>query len=81
MHMIHYVTITSQGQITIPVSLRRKYSFTKASKAILMEEKDQLILKPETDILSLQGIFKTKKKIPFRKVRQAFEEALARGEA
>lgn len=33
------------------------------------------------DILELRGIFKTKKRIPFRKIRKAFEEALARGEA
>lgn len=32
------------------------------------------------DILELRGIFKTKKRIPFRKVRKAFEEALAKGE-
>ena len=34
----------------------------------------------EKDILSFEGIFKTKKKIPFKKIRKAFEEALGRGE-
>lgn len=34
--------------------------------------------KPVKDILELRGIFKTKKRIPFRKVREGFGEYLAR---
>lgn len=40
----------------------------------------KVIIKPQKDIDDLMGIFKTKKKIPFRVARRAFEEAMARGE-
>ena len=76
--MIHYVTITSQGQITIPIAVRRKYAFDKDKKAVLRDTENGIILEPVKDILELEGVFKTKKKIPFKKVREAFGEYLAR---
>ncbi|OGG02155.1 hypothetical protein A2W14_06515 [Candidatus Gottesmanbacteria bacterium RBG_16_37_8] len=79
--MIHYVTITSQGQISIPVEIRRQFSLDKRKKAMVEVVGDKIIITPEREIDELMGIFKTDKKIPFRKARQAFEEALARGEA
>ncbi|MBI4991303.1 AbrB/MazE/SpoVT family DNA-binding domain-containing protein [Candidatus Gottesmanbacteria bacterium] len=78
--MIYSATITSQGQITIPAEIRRKFELDKVKKAQISSDDDKIIIKPEKDIMDLYGVFKTKKRIPFRKARKAFEEAMARGE-
>lgn len=78
MYMIQYVTITSQGQISIPAALRRQFQFDKNRKAIIEVQSDGILIKPVKDILDLYGVFKTNKRIPFRKVRKAFGEYLAR---
>lgn len=77
--MWYPVTITSQGQITIPAKLRRELDLDKTKRLILKVDGKKLVAESEQDILDLKGIFKTKKKIPFRKIRAAFEEAMARG--
>ena len=78
MYMLHYVTITSQGQITIPAEIRRKFALDKVKRATVEVEGDRIVIEPEADILKLRGIFKTKKRIPFKKVRVAFGEYMAR---
>lgn len=78
--MIYSATVTSQGQITIPVKIRRQLKLDKVKKVLLQVEGNKLIVEPEPDILALRGIFKTQKKIPFKVARKAFEKALGRGE-
>lgn len=80
MYMLHYVTITSQGQISIPASLRKRFGFDKQKKAIIEADRDKIIVKPIPDILKLRGVFKTKKKIPYRKLRRLLDDAWASGE-
>lgn len=80
MYMTYFVTITSQGQISIPADIRRKFQLDKKRNLLIRTEGDKIILTPETDISDLKGILKTKKLIPYQKARKAFEEALARGE-
>ncbi len=79
--MTYFVTITSQGQMSIPAALRRQFGLEKTRKAIVRADSGKIIVEPIADILSLRGVFKTKKKIPFSISRKAFEEALARGVA
>lgn len=79
MHMLHYVTITSQGQITIPSKLRQKLNLRKNSLALVQEKDKKLIIEPVPDILELRGIFKSKKKIPWKKIRQQLDDAWASG--
>lgn len=80
-NMLHYsATVTSQGQITIPAKIRRALKLDK-NRSVQIELVDQkMVIEPEPDILSLRGAFKTKIRIPFKKAREAFEEAMARGE-
>ena len=80
MQMFYPVTITSQGQITIPAKLRRELDLDKTKRLILKVEDQKLIAEKEPDILALRGVFKTKKRIRFWQARKAFEEAMARGE-
>lgn len=77
----YYVTITSQGQMTIPVDIRRTLGLQKAGKAIVRADEEKMVVEPVPDILALRGVFQSKKRIPLRTIRKAFEEALARGEA
>jgi len=78
--MTYFVNVTSQGQISIPVGLRRKYGFDKTRRALVVERGQGIEILPVGDIFELEGAFKTDKKIPFIETRRQFEEALARGE-
>lgn len=49
------MTITSQGQITIPAKLKRSLGFTKSQKANVREEDGKLIIEPVVDLLDLAG--------------------------
>ncbi len=76
--MTYLISVTSQGQISIPAPLRKKYGLEKNGKIILSEKDDKLIIEPAEDISELRGLFKTTKRIPFKKIRQGFEEYLAK---
>lgn len=76
--MQYYVTITSQGQITIPSKLRREVGLTKGIKAIMSSEKGQAVIKPVPDILTLRGVFQSKKKpLTGKKLRKFLDNAWA----
>ena len=69
-------TVTRQGQISIPIKLRRKLDIDK-KKVMIREDKGKIIIEPVADLMDLAGIFKTQKKISFKKIRQGFEDYLA----
>lgn len=75
--MYDSVTITSQGQISIPVQLRRKIGLAKHRKALVSESKGKLIVEPVKDLLELRGSFKTNIKSSPKQIREAFENYLA----
>lgn len=62
MYMQQIVTITSQGQITIPASMRRAISLNDYNKALVKTEEKRIIIEPIVDIMSLGGIIKHKRK-------------------
>lgn len=74
---MHIVTITSQGQITIPAKIRRQLGLDKTKKAQVAEQDGKLVIEPVKDLLELGGSIKSKKRISPRKLRKAFEEYLA----
>lgn len=74
------VSITSQGQMTIPVDIRRALGLEKAGKAVVHADGGKMVVEPEPDVLDLYGVFKTKKRISWRKTRAMLDEAWARGE-
>ena len=53
-------TVTTKGQLVIPVRLRRKYGIRKGTRVVFVEEKHRLVLQPVTReyIHSLRGILK-----------------------
>jgi bifunctional DNA-binding transcriptional regulator/antitoxin component of YhaV-PrlF toxin-antitoxin module len=60
-YMTYTVSITSQGQISIPIKLRREL-FSDTNKAIVSVQDGKVMLEPVKDLLSLAGSLKTTKK-------------------
>ena len=56
------VSITSQGQISIPAPLRRKLGLEKSKKALISEDNGKIVMEPVKDLLELAGSLKTNKK-------------------
>lgn len=77
--MTYSVSITSQGQISIPAQIRRQLGLSKTSKAIVSVANGKVIIEPVKDFLELAGSLKhaRKSKVPFRKMHEAFGEYLA----
>lgn len=60
--MSYTVSITSQGQISIPTTLRQRLGLEKNTKAFVTEQDGKLIVEPVKDFLELRGSIKTNKK-------------------
>ena len=76
--MLYTVSITSQGQISIPIDLRRKFGLDKIKRATVTEREGEIIIKPVKDLLELGGSFKTNKKpLTSEQIHEAFGEYLA----
>jgi len=76
--MTYTVSITSQGQISIPAPLRRKLGLEKHKKALVSEKNGELTIKPVKDLLELRGSLKTDKKpLSSKKMRELFGQYLA----
>ncbi len=69
--MQQIVSITSQGQVTIPVKMRRSLGIKKATKATLEKKQGKLIIKPQRDFWQLSGGMKSKIKLTDKQLRAA----------
>jgi len=58
--MQQIVSITSQGQITIPASIRRLLGLDKYSKAVVKTEDKKIVVEPVPDLLKMGGFLKSK---------------------
>ena len=65
------VSITSQGQMTIPKSIRKALGIKHATKAVLRKDGDLLVVKPKVDFWSLEGSLKSKIKLTSKELKQA----------
>ena len=72
--MTYIVTVTSQGQISIPAPIRKTLGVDKYKKAIVRLDKDTVTIKPVPDIMDLKGIFKSKKRFTRKQEQEAFEK-------
>lgn len=76
--MTYTVSITSQGQISIPAALRRKFDFDKTKRALITEDNGNLIIEPVKDLLELAGSLKTKRKpLSNQKLHELFAKSVA----
>lgn len=53
--MTYTVTITSQGQITIPARIRRLLNLDITKKAVVSVKNQKIVIEPEPDIMELSG--------------------------
>lgn len=53
--MENFITITSQGQISIPAKVRKELGFTSPGKLLFTVEDNRLILENTSDLLDLGG--------------------------
>ena len=87
--MNYIASITSQGQLTIPKSLREKYQIKKQAKAIIQDTGSGMLVKTFTDrdFWSLKGILKNNPQVRknrdknlqqiIKEENSGFEKALA----
>lgn len=76
--MVYTVSITSQGQISIPAKFRRELGLNSGKKAMVSTEGNKIIIEPVKDFLELRGSLKTNIKATPRQIRDAFGEYLAK---
>ncbi len=78
--MYAVVSLTKQGQISIPAKMRKKLGWETESKVSVVQQGDSLIVKKPIDVLDLAGIFaqagkKNKGKTP-QQILQAEQTAI-----
>ncbi len=69
------VSITRQGQLTIPKPILKKYGISKGTKAVIWESKGTIMVEPKKDFWQLGGSLAGKIKLTdaqLRKAREAF---------
>lgn len=76
------VTVTRQGQISIPAALRRKFALSDGRNLVLEDTADgRIMMNPVPDFLELAGSLKKYAKNSrgktFRQMREDFENYLA----
>ena len=58
--MIGLVSITSQGQISIPAVIRHSMGLDRYKKVVVRQQFSSIIIEPVRDLLSLGGSLKNK---------------------
>lgn len=76
--MSYTVSITSQGQISIPAPIRKKLKLDKSKKAIVIEQNGKVLIEPVSDLLDLKGSLKTNIKASPNQIRESFGDYLAK---
>jgi AbrB family looped-hinge helix DNA binding protein len=57
--MLYQVTVTSQGQITIPAELRRKLNLNN-SRLLIRQVDNTIVMEPAPDVLTQFGVLQDK---------------------
>lgn len=80
--MSYTVTVTGQGQISIPAYLRRKYNLNQSGATIVLHDAGgHIVMSPVPDLLSLGGSLKTKKRFTVKQEKEAFAKYFAEAAA
>lgn len=76
--MQQVVSITSQGQVTIPRSVRNAFGISGSVKAVLKRRGDVIEIRPARDFWSLSGSLGSRVKLSdeqLRRARRAFSKS------
>lgn len=75
---MYTVSITSQGQISIPASLRGIFNLKTTNKANIVQTSEGLLIRPVVDFLELAGSLSTSKKtLSNFSVHELFSKSMA----
>lgn len=69
--MQQIVSITTQGQLTIPKSIRDAFGITGAVKAVIEIKGDTITVKPKEDFWSLEGALASSVKLTDKQLQAA----------
>lgn len=69
--MQRIVSITSQGQLTIPSKIREAFNIKGQTKAVIEKQGDAIVVKPTNDFWSLSGSFKSEVSLTDKELRKA----------
>lgn len=76
--MTYTATITSQGQVSIPADLRKKYRLDKNRYLIFRDNDGRgITMNLVPDLLTLAGSLKTKKRLSIKQEKEIFAKAFA----
>jgi antitoxin PrlF len=65
--MINITTLTTQGQVTIPIEIRKLLGLKPSDKVAFLKKKDEVVIKPAKNFLDLQGSVKSRIKYSDKK--------------
>ena len=72
------VSITSQGQLSIPAAMRRKLGIPLKGKVVLSLERGKIIITPVRDLLDMKGNLHTNKKpLSAAQIHELFAQGVA----
>jgi len=76
---MHFANLTSQGQLSIPAKLRKKYKLDKKRGVVITEGNGKIHIEPAKDILELAGSLHkyAKKNISIDKIIALEKKAVA----
>lgn len=69
--MKQIVSITSQGQLTIPKAMLASFGIKQKAKAIVRKEGKVIIVEPKKDFWSLPGSLKSHVRLSAKQLKQA----------
>lgn len=76
--MTYTVTVTRQGQISIPAPIRHRLNLGRFRQALIYEDaNDHFIIEPIANLLSLFGQVKSRRRFKSQYVREKFKKHLA----
>lgn len=72
--MIQTSTVTQKGQVTIPVSVRRRWGLKPQQRVAFVKKGDSVEIRPMVDFFALRGSVKTRKKYSDQKADRALRK-------
>ena len=76
--MVYTISVTSQGQISIPVNIQRKLGFKRNGKATIRVEGRSVIVEPVLDFMSLKGSLQSNRKpLSSKEIHERFSRYLS----
>ena len=78
--MLYHSSLTIKGQMTIPKEIRESLGLSVPSQIFITFDKktQNILIKKTSNLLSLSGMIKTKKKINVAKLRNMIESTYER---